>query len=389
MKCLSGFLHDEQVRNIIEACRASSAVQGILVGIEPRWLRAWRIGERYDPNNPTNGFNLASTDERTFALQGLALLPPWMPFRSVTVQDLGWQPPNYWPPSPPSPNTYLKWPVVMRICLYPRDGKARGEAPFFQSNDFQIEYEVRPVARLYVSSKGQHRPLLGGISIGVNASEAGTMGGILTDRGGKFYGVTCAHVAPSGKDVEQPARIDRKGSVIGKVAEAQLPSPFPSYARKIEDDQQKYASKVDVALIEIDPAAASAKLEVLKMGKVTSLVALDDIEQDEELELTGRASDWQKVQRSSLSPYYNVKNTMTGNEYCFENVLVFREPSGGAAARPGDSGGWICKEVGTDYHWAALVVGGDKQLGFAIAAHELKAWWEDLPSGYKLSVCCQ
>jgi hypothetical protein len=50
--------------------------------------------------------------------------------------------------------------------------------------------------------------------------------------------------------------------------EAQLPSPFPSHARKANADQQKYASKVDVALIEIDPAGASAKLEVLKMGKI-------------------------------------------------------------------------------------------------------------------------
>jgi hypothetical protein len=129
----------------------------------------------------------------------------------------------------------------------------------------------------------------------------------------------------------------------------------------------------------------SAKLEILKMGKVTDLVDLDDIAQDEELQLTGRTSDWQKVQKSSVVPYYNITNNITHDEYCFENPLIFREPSGSPPAQPGDSGAWICKEVGTDYHWAAMVVGGDKQLGIAVAAHELKMWWED--AGYKLTVC--
>jgi hypothetical protein len=121
------------------------------------------------------------------------------------------------------------------------------------------------------------------------------------------------------------------------------------------------------------------------MGKVTDLVAFADIAQDEKLQLTGRTSGWKKVQRSSVSPFYNIKNKMTGDEYCYENPLIFREPSGAAAAQPGDSGAWLCKEVGTDYHWAGMVVGGDEQLGLAVAAHELRAWWE--AAGYKLSVC--
>jgi len=185
--------------------------------------------------------------------------------------------------------------------------------------------------------------------------------------------------------VEQPAQIDKAGTVIGNVIEKQLPPSFPSHAKKVAAVQQQYAAKVDVALVEI--TAGTPNLEVLKMGKVTDFVDLDDIEQDEELQFTGRTSDWQKVQRSSVSPYYNVKDKTTGAEYCYENALIFREPSGAAAAQPGDSGAWLCKEVGTDYHWAGVVVGGDKQLGIALAAHELKAWWKALPTSYDLSVC--
>jgi len=34
-----------------------------------------------------------------------------------------------------------------------------------------------------------------------------------------------------------------------------------------------------------------------------------------------------------------------------------------------------------------MVVGGDRQLGIAVAAHELEAWWKSLPAGYNLTVC--
>lgn len=241
------------------------------------------------------------------------------------------------------------------------------------------------MARLFSGPRDQHRPLLGGVSIGVNSTDAGTMGGIVTDHNGKYFGLTCAHVAQTGNSVDQPARTDNAGSTVGAAVLHSLPAPFPSHARKIEVDQRLYSSKVDAALVELSSGGASPKLEVFKMGKVTDLIAIVDIEQDEELELTGRSSDWQKVRRSSVSPFYNVKNRSTGDEYCFEDALIIREPTGGPAVRPGDSGSWICKEVGTDYHLAAMVVGGDKQLGIAIASYQLKEWWEG--AGFKLSVC--
>jgi len=344
--------------------------------------------EGFNPSDPRTGFKEALAEgifppDLFFPYRlGIRFPTPWLPFRSITNEDLNWH--DIWP-EPDLARTYSRWPVVMRICLYPQGDRERGRAPDFRGDGFRISYEVRPVAQLYASPKDQHLPLLGGVSVGVNSTDAGTMGGILTDGKGKYFGVTCAHVVGSVVHVQQPAQIDRQGAVIGDVVQAQLPAPFPSHARKVKADQQKYAAKVDAALVEIRAGGTSPKLEVLKMGKVTDLVALDDIEQDEELQLTGRTSDWQKVQKSSVSPYYNIKNKTTGDEYCYENALIFREPSGAAAAQPGDSGAWLCKEVGTDYHWAAMVVGGDKQLGLAVASHELKTWWE--AAGRNLSVC--
>jgi hypothetical protein len=387
MRSLSEFLEDRYVQQIINACREYRSVQGILIEIDPRWMQCWRLGESVNPNDPPYGFKEALVD---FYHPGLFLEhplmryreQPWLPFREITAKDLQWKPSFFW--SDQMSNTYSRWPIVMRICLYPRGEERERAAPQFRGEGFRISYEVRPIAQLYSSPKDQHRPLLGGVSVGVNTTDAGTMGGILTDDNGTYYGLTCAHVVGSQKSVEQPAHIDKHASAIGSVVHKQLPPPFPSHARKVPADQAGYAAKVDAALIKFDPTS-SAKLEVLKMGPVTKLLLLDDIEQDEELQLTGRTSDWQKVQRSSVSPFYNVKNKTTGDEYCFEYALIFREPSGAAAARPGDSGAWLCREVGPDYHWVGMVVGGDKQLGIAVGSYEIKSWWE--AAGFRLRVC--
>lgn len=391
MRSLDPFFANTYVQRIIGACRESSAVQGILVEIHPQWLAAWRIGERYDPNDPDKGFAEAMA-EPSVLIPGSpeepspTLPPPWLPFRPLTDKDLHWRPP-FWP-AIDQRDTYSQWPVVMRICLYPGGGRDGAQAPFFRGEGFAIRYEVRPVARLYAGPKDQHRPVLGGVSIGLNATDAGTIGGILRTPSGTHYGVTCAHVVGAQKDVEQPASIDNAGSLIGTVVDSHLPPAFPSYgAKRNPAGQKSYASKVDAALIEIDATRTSAKLEVLKMGRVTAIVSLSDIDQGEELQFTGRSSDWIKVQRSSISPYYNLTNKTTGDEYCYESPLIFRAPSGGAAAQPGDSGAWLCREVGIDYHWAAMVVGGDLQLGVAVAAEEVEAWWRSLARGYNLSVC--
>ena len=380
MRALNEFLEDPYVQRVIEGCREYRSVQGILIEIHPLWMHSWRLGESFNANDPADGFKeLIRERYAMWNWEPPWRLPPWLPFRPITVKDLHWRPElwsDMW-------ELYARWPIVMRICLYPRGDQDRGRAPEFRGEGFRISYEVRPVARFYSSPKDQHRPIVGGVSVGVNATDAGTLGGVLKDNKGKYFGVTCAHVVGANTNVEQPAQIDRRGTTIGSVVTKHLPPAFPSHARRVESEQAKYAAKVDAALIELD-SKTGAKLEVLKMGPVTNLVALADIAQHEELQLTGRSSDWQKVQRSSVSPFYNVKNTITGDEYCFENALIVREPSGASAAQPGDSGAWLCKEVGTHYHWAGMVVGGDKQLGIAVASHELKSWWE--AAGFNLSV---
>lgn len=392
MRCLREFLANPEPREIIEKCRQSRTVQGVLVQIDPRWMRAWRIGETYNPRYPDKGFDEASAQKRLWWGPGYTELfegefwRPWKPFRAIQEEDLRWRPRDirFWDDN--ASETYSRWPIILRICLYPGGDRERGEPPLFPTNmGFRIRYEVRPVMRLFAGPRDKHRPLLGGISIGVNANDAGTMGGIVTDGSGRYFGLTCAHVVGPAKDVEQPARIDATGGIIGKVIGSELPSPYPSHTPRTTAHQRQHASKVDVALVEINDKT-TPKLEILKMGKVKGLVEPDDIEQHEELQLTGRSSDWKIVEKAVVSPYYNIKNQKTGEEYCYENALIFRDATGAAAAQPGDSGAWLCKETDADYLWAGMVVGGDHQLGIAIAAHELKSWWESTPRNLCLSV---
>ena len=85
MRCLAEFLSNSYVQTIIAACRESRAVQRILVELHPVWLRAWRIGESFNPTDPAQGYKEAAREgvyarSRYLAYPlELTLLRPWLP----------------------------------------------------------------------------------------------------------------------------------------------------------------------------------------------------------------------------------------------------------------------------------------------------------------------
>jgi hypothetical protein len=379
MRCLRPFLEREDVRAILAGCRESKAVQGVNVRLSWRWVWAWRIGERFDPYHPQKGYDAH--------WRALDLLPPrwgggssWLPIRPPQPKDLDWQPegdPWFGPPGPP---------IIMSIRLYPSVMR-RGEAPTFniQANNFQLVYEACPLARLYAGPQSTHRPVIGGTSIGVNPTDNGTLGGVLRDDAGKYYGITCGHVAQNLSTIEQPSQADGgggSGSSIGKVIHAELPPAFPSYLPQTRKNQSKHAGRVDISIFEIN--GVSAKQEILNLGTVKDVFPVDDLEQDHRLELTGRTSDWKVLEYGGVTPYHNLHNTSTGDVYCYEDPLMLRDSGGAQPVQPGDSGAWVCAPSDNGYSWAGMVVGGDGQVGFAVSAEALKSWWEDAPRGMTL-----
>jgi hypothetical protein len=296
------------------------------------------------------------------------------------LDDLKWRPePRYFPYSSESPN------VVITVCLYP-DGLTNETVPVFDfSADFSLIYEARPVAYLYASPRRYYRPLLGGISIGVNSTDYGTLGGILKDERENWYGLTCGHVAKTNDIVEQPAQADGgKQDAIGRVVFSEMPPTFPTDLDAIPINQQAYAGQVDAALVLIDKAMATQ--EILKIGRVNGIIPPENIAQLHRLETTGRTSDWKILQYGSKTPYYNITVQSTGESHCFENPLQLRDPTGRTPVDEGDSGAWICVPGNAGSQWAGMVVGGDGQLGFAVSASALKSWWEDAPRNLRLSL---
>ena len=56
MKCLYDLLERDEFKDIISRCRKSTTVQGVGLSLDQRWLHAWQIGERANPDNPQKGF---------------------------------------------------------------------------------------------------------------------------------------------------------------------------------------------------------------------------------------------------------------------------------------------------------------------------------------------
>jgi hypothetical protein len=304
-----------------------------------------------------------------------------LPIHPPTPKDLEWRPEDPW-------RNQRNLPIVINVRLYP-DAARRGEIPFFeiQQNEFELIYEACPLARVYAGPQSSHRPVVGGVSIGVNATDVGTLGGILTDNGGQFYGVTCGHVAQSPNAVEQPSQSDGGsglGSSIGNVLHAEVPPPFPSYLSAIRTNQSKHAGQVDISIFKL--ANVTAKKEILKLGTINGVIPVDDLEQDHRLEMTGRTSDWKVLEYGGITPYHNLYNPNTGETYCYENPLMLRDSSGSQPVKPGDSGAWVCAPTDQGYAWAGMVVGGDSQVGFAVSAEASKSWWEDNPRNMSLTV---
>jgi hypothetical protein len=378
VQCLDDFVRRQDVQRIIARCRESKAVQGVTVRLNRWWLAAWRLGERLNPFDPKHGFEMArKVDERT-VLEFIE--QPWLPIRTPKIDDLEWRPePYFLPYNPESPT------VIITVCLYP-DGLNADTIPRFEfSTDFSVVYEARPVAYLYASPRSYHRPLLGGISIGVNSSDYGTLGGILKGDNENWYGLTCGHVAATKDIVEQPAQADGgRKNAIGRVIYSEMPPAFPVNLEAISANQRAYAGQVDAALILIEKE--NVKQEILKIGKIDGIIGHESLAQLHRLETTGRTSDWKVLQYGSNTPYYNIKVRSTGDNHCFENPLFLRDPTGRRPVDEGDSGAWICVSGNAGCHWAGMIVGGDGQVGFAVSARALKSWWEDAPRNLKLSL---
>lgn len=385
MDYLKEYLSGEAVQTAIERCRDSHAVQGVILELDPWWLKAWRWREQSDPINPAKApgsdYPFGWWPGGPFSVSLPEDHPG--PIRELEPGDLKWKP-NWWKELPrPGNINDPNSPVSLRVCLYPRFGApTQTTLPNLAELNVNYVFEIRPVPQLAAAPTATLNPLVGGASIGTGPAAYGTLGGLLQDNSGNRYGVTCAHVATGKAKVIHPSPQDGGTQQIGYVSDFDLPKGFPPGMPITAANQAAHANNVDVALIEIDPAVAS-KLAVDTIGPIVGIFPNGSIQQWHPAIFAGRTSNIRSVEFFAPVAYYNVPDATGTGTICFNDIRLIRWPPGGGTGGPppiqaGDSGAWLCVSGVNGYEWAAMAVAWDPQIGFAIPASAIETWWQSI-----------
>lgn len=257
--------------------------------------------------------------------------------------------------------------------------------------EFRVIIEKRRRNVFLSGSRRFHSKMVGGISISNNSKRFGTLGGILTDSNGKHYGLTCAHVTNlDNEDVFQPALSDSKryrkfGNVkfSSAINWSDESSPCnPRYIRRLGQNEN-----MDTTLISIDSNVLSEK-RIHNLGKVSGEKRFDDIHQHMEVEFNGRTTGFRKkLVVGGICVSYKVAYEGEGNEEdkfaCFTNLIELRTPAPRMNAGSyhvqrspvahGDSGSWICSNDRNGYNWCGMLISGDVDRGYFLAAEDIQS----------------
>jgi hypothetical protein len=377
---------NEQVRSAIERATEYPSVQGVVLEIDPIWLKLWRLKETFGEDMAQriiNNFDFFSPFNRYSWLEEFTQNSPyWIPRRPLDEESLSWRPENS--------NFYYRelWgrqyipelPLILKICLYPTLSEEQTQVPDFPSVGIPIIYETRPPAVLSANPKKSHRPILGGVSIGVG-QDVGTLGGILKcSTSGKYYGLTCAHVTSNGNYVDQPAQVDgTPPSQIGKVSHFSTLNPSMPNIICNPYMQSFNLNEIDAALIELHPVIQS-QLKILQIGQLTGITPKARLTPGQAVELTGRTSGYRTLEIGGLGICYKFQG-QNNNTYCFRNLIELRYPSGvipsiSSPIQGGDSGAWVCIPSGQGYEFSGMVIGEDRRRGYAIFSEVIEDWWK-------------
>jgi hypothetical protein len=388
MKELYALAESSEFRRLLEDATKYPAVQGIVITVDKLWLYLVRIKDHL----PKPTFERLEM----FAYEWLRYYEfPWFNRRLQTstvhsgALDWSWRP-RWWKDyQMANGERFSETPILVRVYLLP--WHPAEELPRIGEYKFRILFERREQAR-FCSTKTKRNPIVGGLSIGVGPNVSGTLGGVLEDQRGKRYGLTCAHVAVQGNDVDQPAQSDasafRKVGVIAadsKLKKSASATPCnPANPRSV-------MNHIDAALVEFD-SSNRADLKILTLGGLSRVLPKTDLNPGDGLYFVGKESGPQSrhVVVAGIGPTFRFKDD-NENFYCFENTLQVEWPYSqempqGAPIQDGDSGSWLCLPDGTGYAWAAQVIGKHRDLGYAIFADQVMAWADGAVSDTPLKV---
>lgn len=404
---------DEEVRRIISIATANVAVQGVVLDVHDLWLTLWYLGHTRPAAEVREWTNWLMEwlhyYEPPFA--GPRFRWQWLatrfaasesgPFREY-ASDLGPNiPMDQFTLSASSPN----WPglanmvgmdpemapIVIKICLKPSTSPdASSLMEDLASDTFPIVFEVRPRASLSSWTRWLPRPLWRSDEAPISGSKIwcggnyGTLGGIVEGLRGAHIGITCAHVAEGGKVTS-----DATGRRIGQVL-ASTPLERRSSDQLCNEDAVNRAPmhSLDASFIAIDSdeieRRGRARLAT-SVQSVTRLVARGEIAPRSESYFRGGTSGLQRGQIGGLAAVYEFGRPSADNRggtdwVCFNNLLELKPIPGRSRkslespVEPGDSGAWLLAPAEDGDGWTGMVIGSDRQTGYAVFAEDVADW---------------
>jgi hypothetical protein len=224
----------------------------------------------------------------------------------------------------------------------------------------------------------QHRPVVGGVSIGLGPADSGTLGGIVKDQNNKQWGVTCAHVLKDTGGVDQPAQCDSAAaSSIGSSCHKAVLSPSPATAPCNPYNWSALLNTVDAALIEFS-AGIITNLQVLNHGTLSGISSKSTPSPGQTLEMAGKQSGSRALEIGGLAVTYRLRDS-GGSLYCFKELFELRWPRlwraiGGRPVQRGDSGAWLLSLQATGTEWVGMALAGDRLIGYAMFAENIVDW---------------
>jgi len=379
---------DGRFRTILRRAAAYRIVQGVALDIDSYWLFCWRLAQQVGDG-------------------GLAILPqwgfPWMSdahLRHRLIEErlgvfprpifdkeiLHWRPPAW--------NDRARWlslseaslPIVVKVCIRPAqspdDRVPSVEALREGVDGLRVIVQTEPQSHLCANPRKKHRPLVGGISMGVGTSDFATLGIVLENGDGERFALTCAHAAAQNAAVLQPSHWDRRrATVIGNSVLATLLSPH-SASDPCNNESGVPVNELDLSLIRINSDVPSTR-EVLGIGALNGVVRRAVLSSGQTVEVIGRTSRYHTLQLGPLHFWQSQEHD--GHWYCYKNLFKVQSPyRENDVIRGGDSGAPVCIASGSGKGFCGMIVGCDDYGGFAMFGESIQAWWEK--NGYSLHV---
>jgi hypothetical protein len=399
MRYLIEYAGQETVTRVIDQVMDYDIVHGVVVQLDPTWLALWRFSQSLTRNDWKG---LDEELRHSIEWDEHLLGRPWSRSAGWGIRlpwTLGPAQGDHLTPIQVDPKwTCSTWkaitdrdargrrePFIINVLVLPRSAKDTFEklTSTLDESSERIRFEARPIPRAYVNRKGSVRPLEGGISLGTDAGDYATLGGILKDGKGVKYALTCGHAISKNDKAKQPSpKDDSSATRIGTCIEStsgSLHGPISRCNRKAA------VNEVDAALIELDKdSKATAKLEVLAIGPLAGWAAIDDVYEDSPIEVSGRSGRRDLYTGGLLV----IGGLLIGaDRFCFRNLIQIKRASvrswglTGTLARPvrpGDSGAWVIQDGPNGPEWCGMIIGGTGPIGYAVFAETILDWLKGL-----------